>query len=71
MNFLHSMNYIAYLTFQTGKMKKHILLNLQLLVIISLANLGCATLQTAFQTERIVPIFDPEATILPRSGTVA
>ncbi len=42
-----------------------------MLAILFLANLGCATLQTAFQTERIVPIFDPEATILPRSGTVA
>ena len=52
-------------------MKKHILLNLQLLAIISIANLGCATLQNAFQTERIVPVFDPAATILPRSGTVA
>lgn len=52
-------------------MKKQILSNLPLLVILFLANLGCATLQNAFQTERIVPIFDPEATILPRSGTVA
>ena len=52
-------------------MKKQILLNLQLFTILFLANLGCSTLQTAFQTERIVPVFDPEATILPRSGTVA
>ena len=52
-------------------MKKQILPSLSLLAILLLTNLGCATLQNALQTERIVPIFDPEATILPRSGTVA
>ena len=52
-------------------MKKQIPLSLQLLTVLFLVNLGCSTLQTAFQTERIVPVFDPEATILPRSGTVA
>ena len=56
-------------------MKKHIPLNLHLLIILFLANLGCATLQNtfenAFQTERIVPVFDPEATILMRSGSAA
>ncbi|MCZ6676439.1 MAG: hypothetical protein O7E52_04230 [Candidatus Poribacteria bacterium] len=37
-------------------------------IIISalLANLSCS----AFQTVRIVPVFDPEATILPASGAV-
>ena len=59
-----------------GAVKKQIpLLSLQLLAILLLATLGCSTLQntfeTAFQTERIVPIFDPEATILMRSGSVA
>ena len=52
-------------------MKKQIPLSLQLFTVLFLVNLGCSTLQTAFQTERIVPVFDPEATILPRSGTVA
>ena len=52
-------------------MKKQIPLSLPLLVILLLANLGCATLQTAFQTERIVPVFDPEATLLMRSGSTA
>jgi hypothetical protein len=32
-----------------------------------LANLGCS----AFQTVRIAPVFDPEATIFPQSGAVA
>ena len=64
-------HYISYTTFQTGKMKKQRPSSLPLLTILFLANLGCATLQNALQTERIVPIFDPEATILPRSGTVA
>jgi hypothetical protein len=59
-----------------GAVKKQIpLLSLQLLAILLLATLGCSTLQntfeTAFQTERIVPVFDPEATILMRSGSVA
>jgi hypothetical protein len=71
MNFLYLKHYISHLTSQTGKMKKQILLSLQLLAIIFFANLGCSTLQTAFQTVRIVPVFDPEATILPRSGTIA
>lgn len=56
-------------------MKKQIPLNLHLFIILFLANLGCATLQNtfenAFQTERIVPVFDPEATILMRSGSAA
>ena len=52
-------------------MKTHTPLSLPLLVILLLANLGCATLQTAFQTERIVPVFDPEATLLMRSGSAA
>ena len=56
-------------------MKKQIPLNLHWLIILFLANLGCATLQNtfenAFQTERIVPVFDPEATILMRSGSAA
>ncbi len=47
-------------------MKKYIQLSLQLLTILLLANLGCS----AFQPIRIVPVFDPEATILPRSGAV-
>ncbi len=55
------------------KMKKQIPLNLKLLLMLFLTNLGCSTLQntfeTAFQTERIVPVFDPEATILMRSGS--
>ena len=71
MNFLYLKHYISRLTSQTGKMKKQILLSLQLLAIIFFASLGCSTLQTAFQTVRIVPVFDPEATILPRSGTIA
>ena len=71
MNFLYLKHYISHLTSQTGKMKKQILLSLQLLAIIFFANLGCSTLQTAFQTVRIVPVFDPEATILPKSGTIA
>lgn len=71
MNFLYLKHYISHLTSQTGKMKKQISLSLQLLAIIFFANLGCSTLQTAFQTVRIVPVFDPEATILPRSGTIA
>ena len=53
------------------KMRKQLLSSLQLLIILSVANLGCAALQNPFQTERIVPVFDPEATILPRSGSVA
>ena len=48
-------------------MKKQIPLSVLLLAILFLANLGCSALQTV----RIVPVFDPEATILPRSGTVA
>ena len=75
MNFLRLTHYISHIMFQKIKMKKQILSSLALLAILFLANLGCSTLQTAFQTafetERIVPIFDPEATILPRSGTVA
>ena len=54
-------------------MKKQIPLNLTLFLMLFLTNLGCSTLQntfeTAFQTERIVPVFDPEATILMRSGS--
>ena len=56
-----------HLTLQKTKMQKQTLLNLTFLAILFLANIGCS----AFQTERIVPIFDPEATILPRSGTIA
>ena len=73
MNLLHLTHYISRIALQKKKMKKQIPLNLQLLLILLLANLGCATLQntfeTAFQTERIVPVFDPEATILMRSGS--
>ncbi len=71
MNFIRLRHYILRLTFQKMKMKKQRPSSLQLLVILFLANMGCAALQSTFQTERIVPIFDPEATILPRSGTVA
>ena len=75
MNLLHLTHYISRIAPQKRTMKKQIPLSLQLLVILLLANLGCSTLQntfeTAFQTERIVPVFDPEATILMRSGSVA
>ena len=73
MNLLHLTRHISRIALRKKKMKKQIPLNLQLLLILLLANLGCATLQntfeTAFQTERIVPVFDPEATILMRSGS--
>ena len=75
MNLLHLTHYISHIAPQKRTMKKQIPLSLQLLVILLLANLGCSTLQntfeTAFQTERIVPVFDPEATILMKSGSVA
>ena len=71
MNLLPLTYYISRIAPQKTKMRKHIPLSLQLLVILLLANLGCATLQTAFQTERIVPVFDPEATLLMRSGSAA
>ena len=75
MNLLRLPHYISCVVLQKRKMKKHIPLNLQLLAILLLTNLGCSTLQntfeTAFQTERIVPVFDPEATILMRSGSAA
>ena len=73
MNVLRLTRYISHIALQKRKMKNKIPLNLQLLLILFLANLGCSTLpgalQTAFQTERIVPVFDPEATILMRSGS--
>lgn len=71
MNFLRLTHYISRIMLEKKKMKKHTPLSLPLLVILLLANLGCATLQTAFQTERIVPVFDPEATLLMRSGSAA
>ena len=75
MNLLHLTHYISRIALQKRKMKKQIPLSLQLLAILLLANLGCSTLQTVFQTafktERIVPVFDPEATLLMRSGSVA
>lgn len=64
-------HYISRIALQKKEMKTHTPLSLPLLVILLLANLGCATLQTAFQTERIVPVFDPEATLLMRSGSAA
>ena len=73
MNLLRLAHHISRIVLQKKKMKKQIPLNLQLLLILLLASLGCSTLQntfeTAFQTERIVPVFDPEATILMRSGS--
>ena len=73
MSLLRLAHHISCIVLQKKKMKKQILLNLQLLLILLLASLGCSTLQntfeTAFQTERIVPVFDPEATILMRSGS--
>ena len=73
MNLLGLAHHISRIVLQNKKMKKQIPLNLQLLFILLLASLGCSTLQntfeTAFQTERIVPVFDPEATILMRSGS--
>ena len=73
MNLLRLAHHISRIVLQNKKMKKQIPLNLQLLFILLLASLGCSTLQntfeTAFQTERIVPVFDPEATILMRSGS--
>ena len=75
MNFLHLTYYISRITPQKTKMKRQIPLSLSLLIMLLLANLGCSTLQntfeTAFQSERIVPVFDPEATILMRSGSAA
>ena len=71
MIFLRLTHYILCIMFQKVKMKKQILSSLTLLAILFFANLGCATLQTAFQTERIVPVFDPEATLLMRSGSAA
>ena len=71
MSLLRLIHYISRIALQKKKMKKQIPLSLLLLVILLLALLGCATLQTAFQTERIVPIFDPEATLLMRSGSAA
>ena len=71
MNLLRLPHYISRIALRKKKMKKQISLSLQLLVILLLAHLGCATLQTAFQTERIVPVFDPEATLLMRSGSAA
>ena len=71
MNLLRLTHYISRIAPQKKKMKKQILSNLILLAILCFAHLGCATLQTAFQTERIVPVFDPEATLLMRSGSAA
>ena len=75
MNFLRLTYYISRITPQKTKMKRQIPLSLSLLIMLLLANLGCSTLQntfeTAFQSERIVPVFDPEATILMRSGSAA
>ena len=71
MNSLRLTYCISRIMFQKVEMKKQMPLNLQLLAVLFLANLGCSTLQTAFQTERIVPVFDPEATILMRSGSIA
>ncbi len=76
MNLLRLPHYVLCIVLQKRKMKKKIpLLSVQLLVILLFANLGCSTLQntfeTAFQSERIVPVFDPEATILMRSGSAA
>ena len=38
-----------------------------LILVVSVFLCGCA----AFETTKIEPIFDPEATVLPRSGTIA
>ena len=38
-----------------------------LILVVSVFLCGCA----AFETTKIEPVFDPEATVLPRSGTIA
>jgi hypothetical protein len=60
-------HHVSPITLWGMAMHKYLQITLQLtLMVILFAHLGCSALQTVY----ISPSFDPEATILPRTGTV-